>query len=35
MQLPHKGEKLIGMGNNPMVGMSVAVAVAVEQGMKG
>ena len=26
---------LIGAGNNPMVGMSVAVAVAVEQGMKG
>ena len=25
---------LIGMGNNPMVGASVAVAVAVEQGMK-
>jgi hypothetical protein len=23
--------KLIGMGNNPMVGASVAVAVAVEQ----
>ncbi len=26
---------LIGMGNNPMVGASVAVAVAVEQGMAG
>ena len=26
---------LIGMGNNPMVGASVAVAVAVEQAMKG
>jgi len=25
---------LIGMGNNPMVGASVAVAVAVEQVMK-
>jgi len=25
---------LIGMGNNPMVGASVAVAVAVEQAMK-
>ena len=25
---------LIGMGNNPMVGATVAVAVAVEQGMK-
>ncbi len=26
---------LIGMGNNPMVGATVAVAVAVEEGMKG
>jgi hypothetical protein len=25
---------LIGMGNNPMVGASVAVAVAVEEAMK-
>jgi hypothetical protein len=25
---------LIGMGNNPMVGASVAVAVAVEKAMK-
>ena len=25
---------LIGMGNNPMVGASVAVAVAVEESMK-
>lgn len=25
---------LIGMGNNPMVGASVAIAVAVEEGMK-
>ena len=25
---------LIGMGNNPMVGASVAVAVAVEKGFK-
>jgi len=25
---------LIGMGNNPMVGASVAVAAAVEQAMK-
>lgn len=25
---------LIGMGNNPMVGATVAVAVAVEEGMK-
>ncbi len=25
---------LIGMGNNPMVGASVAVAVAIEQAMK-
>jgi hypothetical protein len=25
---------LIGMGNNPMVGASVAVAVAVESAMK-
>jgi hypothetical protein len=25
---------LIGMGNNPMVGASVAVAVAVEHAMK-
>jgi len=25
---------LIGMGNNPMVGASVAVAVAVEQAMR-
>ncbi|MBY6948918.1 GGGtGRT protein [Clostridium botulinum] len=24
---------LIGMGNNPMVGCTVAVAVAVEEGM--
>ncbi|MBS5969521.1 MAG: GGGtGRT protein, partial [Clostridium perfringens] len=24
---------LIGMGNNPMVGATVAVAVAVEEGM--
>ena len=24
---------LIGAGNNPMVGMTVAVAVAVEEGM--
>ncbi len=24
----------IGMGNNPMVGMTVAVAVAVEEAMK-
>ena len=25
---------LIGMGNNPMVGATVACAVAVEEGMK-
>ena len=25
---------LIGMGNNPMVGATVAVAVAIEEGMK-
>ena len=25
---------LIGMGNNPMVGATVAVAVAVEEGMR-
>ena len=26
---------LIGMGNNPMVGATVAVAVAVEESLKG
>ena len=27
-------EKLIGAGNNPMVGMTVAVAVAIEEASK-
>ena len=34
MQLYVEMMGLIGMGNNPMVGASVAVAVAVEEAMK-
>ena len=30
---PNEMMGLIGMGNNPMVGATVAVAVAVEEGM--